>query len=280
MLKKIKAIIDHPFAAPLTETVKGIAAIAFAPVRDFGEAIARAFDDNYYSGEEAERPKMLRVYSELLDSGEFTGVTTLLGMLVGGVGAAIAGGIMAAGAGFSIPAIVGVCAASVGIGVAAGPFAVAAILVTGAATVGSVIGGVPGFIKGCSKVIDHFKHGKAQAQVSAALPPTQAQDEELTGSLARALAAFNDLPKEQRATYVKMMNQQHMDESWHMNDKLLKAFDSMADRDKAALVKGLRDRLSAEFTELAKREANDSTVLQNEITVDGPLKLKKPQAAA
>lgn len=276
MFKKIKAMIDHPFAAPLVETVKGIAAIALAPVSGHIEAIGDAFRDDYHDDE---RPKMLRMYGEMLGHGELTGITTLLGMAAGGIGAAIWAGMAASAAGIGWMGISGLCAAALGVGVAVGPFAVMAALVTAAGAVGSVIGGVPGLIKGCGKVIDHFKHGKAQAQVTAALPASQAQDAELTGSLARALQVFNDLPKEQRSTYVKMMNEQHMDESWRMDEKLLKAFDSMAERDKALLVKGLRDRLSHEFTELAKREANDSTVLQKEITVDGPLKLKKPQAA-
>lgn len=278
MFKQLKAIIDHPFAAPVTETVKGIAGIALAPVQGHIEAIGNAFSDDY---RDSDRPKMLRMYSEMMDHSEFTAITAVIGMLAASIGGAITAGVMASGAGVGALGITAYCAAAIGVGVAVGPFALGAAAVALAATIGSVIGGVPGFIKGCSMVVDHFKHGKAQTQVAAALPPAQAQDEELTGSLARALSVFKDLPKEQRATYVKMMNEQHMDESWQMNEKLLKAFDALGPRDKAALVKGLKDRLSHEFTELAKREANDSTVLQNEITVDGPLKLRKaPQAVA
>jgi hypothetical protein len=279
MLKKLQAMIDHPFAAPVTETVKSIGSIALFPLGGFIDGLKYAFDDDNYRGDET--PRFLRMYGALLGETEGSCGITLGGMAVAGIAGAITAGMMASGAGGGVLGIIGWCAGAVAVGVAAGPFLMAGAIAGAAAVIGSVIGGVPGFIKGCSMVIDHFKHGKAQTQVAAALPPAQAQDEELTASLARALAVFNDLSKEQRATYVKMMNEQHMDESWQMNEKLLKAFDTLGPRDKAALVKGLKDRLSHEFTELAKREAYDSTVLQNEITVDGPLKLRKaPQAAA
>jgi len=281
MFKKLHAMIDHPFAAPVTETVKSIGSIALYPLGGFIDGLKHAFDDNNFSDRELETPRLLRMYGSLLGESEGSCGITLGGMAVAGIAGAITAGMMASGAGVGVLGIIGWCAGAVAVGVAAGPFLMAGAIAGAAAVVGSVIGGVPGFIKGCSKVIDHFKHGKAQTQVVAALPPAQAEDEELTASLARALAVFKDLPKEQRPTYVKMMNEQHMDEVWTMNDKLLQAFDSMNTRDRSALVKGLRDRLSHEFTELAKREANDSTVLQKEITVDGPLKLRKnPQATA
>lgn len=271
MLKKLKEIAAHPYAAPVMETLKGIGIFALKPVGRFIERVREGFDDETYkyeSDEKKNRPKLRRMYERLFYTDDSAGVISGIGAFV----AALGGGIVAgATGGTGIASMLIWGAAGLGVGAAAGPFLLAGLIAVGAACTGLIIGGAPGLVKGCQIAIEHRKLLKAGGQIAAALP---AAPPDFTEALAKALSPFNDLTPEQRAAYVKMMNQQHRDAAKGESEKLLQALDSLPDAERDALLRGLKPRMRDEFEKLAQRDADNSTVLQNEITTGGPIKLK------
>lgn len=277
MLKKAKEIINHPYAAPATEPLKAIGIFAMRPLKRFMQRLREGLDDDTYKYEDDEirnQPRLRRMYARLFKEDDTSGVISTIGCIVGGLGAAITAGVMAHGGGAGLLGIALWSAGGLSAGVAAGPFVLAGVIALGTACTGLFIAGVPGLVKGCQMAIEHRKLVKAGAQVTAALPASQAQNADLTAALAKALSPFNDLTKEQQAAYVKMMNQQHSDAAKGQSQKLLQALESLPDNERDALLRGLKPHLREEFEKLAQRDANNSTVLQNEITTGGPIRLK------
>ncbi len=275
LFKKIKSLVTHPYAAPVTETAKGIGNFAFYPLAGFIERIREGFDDNTdrYDDDYQKKPKLLRMYKRLFYTDDSAGFISFFGSVIAGVGGGIVAGVTAAGGGAGILGIAGSSALAVGLGAATGPFLLAGVIATVAACTGLFIGGVPGLLKGAKMAIDHRKLVKAQGQVAAALP-AKAADPDFTQALGKALSPFNDLTPEQRAAYVKMMNEQHEEAARGQGEKLLQALDSLPEKERDTLLRGLKPRLKDEFEQLAQKDANNSTVLQNEIKIDGPIKLK------
>lgn len=275
MLEKIKEIWAHPYAAPAVDTLKGIGTFAMYPVNGFAERIREAFDDKTYRHESDEiknRPKLRRMYERLFHTDDSAAFISGIGAGLAGLGGAVGAGAIAASAGSGVTGMILWGAGALGVGVAAGPFLLAGVLALGSACTGLIVGGLPGLVKGCQKVIEHRKLLKAGTQVAAALPAQTPPD--FTEAVAKALAPFNDLTPEQRAAYVKMMNQQHEDAARGQSEKILQAVASLPDAERDVLLRGLKPQLKDEFEKLAQRDANNSTVLQNEITTGGPIKLK------
>ncbi|MEZ0260199.1 MAG: hypothetical protein ACAH80_04275 [Alphaproteobacteria bacterium] len=276
MLEKAKEIINHPYAAPVTETLKAIGVFAMQPLKKFTERIREAFDDDTYKydGDEIKnRPKLRRMYERLNKYEDSAGFITMFGYAIGAIAGAATAGIAAYGSSGLLGAFLW-GAAGMSFGIAAGPFVLAGVIALGAACTGLFLAGVPGLVKGCQMAIEHRKLTKAGQQVAQQLPAAQAQNADLTAALAKALAPFNDLKPEQRDAYVKMMNQQHQDAVTGQSEKLLQALNSLPDNERDALLDGLKLHLKDEFEKMAQRVANNSTVLQNEITTGGPIKLK------
>jgi hypothetical protein len=271
MFKRVKEIAAHPYAAPVMEALKGIGGFALKPVERFVERVREGFDDDTYKYERDEkknRPKLRRMYDRLFHTDDSAGIISFCGSVVAGLAGAVVAG---AAGGTGILSMILWGAGGLAVGAATGPFLLAGAIALGAACTGLIIGGGPGLIKGCQTVIAHRKLLKAGGQIAAALP---AAPPDFTEALAKALSPFNDLTPEQQNAYVKMMNQQHQDAVKGQSAQLLQALESLPDAERDALLRGLKPQLKDEFEKLAQRDANNSTVLQNEITTGGPIKLK------
>ncbi|MEZ0260200.1 MAG: hypothetical protein ACAH80_04280 [Alphaproteobacteria bacterium] len=283
MFQKLKTGLKdfwvNPYAAPLTEAVKGVIHYARMPINKFIKGCAHASDDNNYKydTEGKAKSKMARLMdlAEKYESG--MGFIVIGGAVVGALafgGAGVAAGIVLMGGvvGKTVMATV-LGLALCGVGYATGPYIAAGIAATAGGMVGLGLGMVPGFIKGCKNILQHHKDLKTQGAVAAALPKSQAQDAELTKNLAAVMQHFNNLPKEHKGPFVRMMNDKHAQAATAPADKILAQIDAMPEQDRDALLRSLRDRLKEDFSEVAQKDADDSVVLQAPVTA-AKIKLK------
>ena len=257
MFAKLKKFWDNPYAAPLTGPVKGIMRYAYMPIRNFVEGVQYARDDDNYKWDREKKGFMTRLWDRA-ESSEY--------VMIGVIGAV---------AGQAVAATV-LCLAFAGVGAVAGPFITAGIVATAGAMVGLGIGMVPGFFKGCKQALQHHKDMKTKGAVVAALPPAQAQDAELAESLAAVMKHFNNLPKAHRAPFVRMMNEKYEQNApGTQSDKVLAAIDAMPEKDREIFIRGLQERLSADFGAAAQKDV----VLQAPVTTS-TIKLKEPRPDA
>lgn len=246
MFQKLAMLVSHPYAAPVVETIKGISRIAYAPVSGFFEDARRGWDDA-----DGEASRILGIYSGIFDGyNEGSGFIAFMGSALSAIGLAIAGGVGVASGGGGIAAIVGGVVAGVGIGAAAGPFLAAGVIMAAAATVGSVIGGVPGFIHGVSKVFDYRKNRAAYDQALQMLPQSNA-DKALAKRIAPALAAFNDLARDDRAPFVRALNEEHENAVFGRSEKIMQSVKSLPESERKALALKLKESLREEFDDVA-----------------------------
>lgn len=278
MFAKLKKFWDNPYAAPLTGPVKGIMRYAYMPIRNFVEGVEYARDDDNYKWDREKKGFMTRLWDRA-ESNEYV-MIGVIGAVAGGIAFAAAGvaaGLAVAGsvAGQAVAATV-LGLAFAGVGAVAGPFITAGIVATAGAMVGLGIGMVPGFFKGCKQALQHHKDMKTKGAVVAALPPAQAQDAELAESLAAVMKHFNNLPKAHRAPFVRMMNEKYEQNApGTQSDKVLAAIDAMPEKDREIFIRGLQERLSADFSAAAQKDV----VLQTPVTTS-TIKLKEPRPDA
>lgn len=254
MFRKLMTLINHPYAAPLTETFKGVFSIARAPLNGFIEAVKTGWDDEEYRYDEETRakPKFARVFKEIFDGDEMgPAMIGILGAVIGGGGLAFAGGAAASGGGIAMTAAAAV--AGLGIGVAAGPFILAGAIGLAAAAVGSVVGGVPGFLRGVSRIFEYRRDKAAYAQAMQMLPVQPAKDD-VARKVAPALAAFNELAPEHKEPFVRMMNEEYADVSFGRAEQILKAIDALPGSAREGMAKALKEKLKLEFAPVAAKE--------------------------
>lgn len=257
MFKKIAAIVNHPYAAPVTETFKGIFKIAKAPLKGFIEAVEEGMEDNRpsFKPDEDYTPTFVRVYKEIISSYDLgPQVIGILGALIGGAGIAIGAGIATFGAGAGVVATVAASIAGLGIGVAAGPFVLAGVIGLGAAAVGSVVGGVPGFIKGVSKVIDYHRNRAAYEQAMQNLPAQTPAKDDVAKKVTPLLAEFNTYSQDQKEAFVRMMVEQHEGALTGRSDKIMKAVEGLPEAERHALAEKLKDSMRDQFKNVTVRE--------------------------
>jgi hypothetical protein len=275
MFQKMKNFWANPYAAPLTGAVGGIIEYARKPINNFIKGCEYAFDDNNYRYDDEQRGKMSRLFdrAEKYESG--FGIIAVGGSVVGTLafgGAGIAAGIaLAGGVAAKVAAATVLGFAFAGVGAVAGPFIVAGVFATAGAMVGLGIGMVPGFFKGCKTALQHHKDLKTQEAVASALPKAQAQDAELTKNLAAVMQHFNNLPKEHKASFVRMMNEKYEQAApGAQAGKALALIDAMPEKDREIFVRALRERLNDDFNAVAQKDV----VLQAPVATIGTIKLK------
>lgn len=247
MFKKLAVLVNHPYAAPLTEAVKGIARIAYAPVSGFFEDVKRGWDD----AKDEETPRLLGIYNGIYNGyNEGSGFMGFAGSAISAIGLAIAGGVGVASGGGGIAAIVGGVIAGIGTGVAIGPFVAAGVMMTVAAVVGSVIGGVPGFIHGVTKAIEYRKNSAVYDQAQQMMAQANDQDD-AAKRIAPVLSRFNELSADDRNVFVRAMNDAHADAVFGRSEKIMKSVEALPDYEKQSLAKKLKETLKDEFADVA-----------------------------
>lgn len=281
MIQKLKNLWSNPYAAPLTEAVKGVIHYARMPINKFLGGLDYVRDeDNYrWDSDNKGKTKMGRLMdrAEKYESG--MGFIVIGGAIIGCLAFGAAG--IAAGVALMGGVTAKVIASTVlglafsGVGYVAGPYITAGVAATGGAMVGLGLGLVPGFFKGCKTALQHMKDAKTQDAVTKALPAAQVQDEELTKNLAAVMQHFNNLPKAHKAPFVRMMNEKYeQGAAGAQSDKALAMIDAMPEKDREIFVRQLRDRLSADFDAAAQKDV----VAQAPIATVGTIKLKGTQA--
>lgn len=246
MFQKLEMLVKHPYAAPIVETVKGISRIAYAPVSGFFQDAKRGWDRA-----EDNSSRILGIYKGIFDGyNDGSGFIGFVGSLLSAASLAIAGGTAVASGGGGIAAIVGASVAGVGVGAAVGPFVAAGVIMLAAASIGSVIGGVPGLVHGVSKVIDYRKNRAAYDQALQMLPQKSA-DEKLARRIAPALAAFNELSRDDREPFVRALNDSYENAVYGRSEKIMKSVETLPESERKGLARKLKETLSAEFDDVA-----------------------------
>lgn len=246
MFKKLAVLVNHPYAAPLTEAVKGIARIAYAPVSGFFEDVKKGWDN---ADEGASR--LMGLYQGMYDGyNDSTGPIGFFGAAIGAIGLAIAGGVTVATGGGGIAGIIGGAVAGIGFGAAVGPFALAAVIGIAAAAVGSVIGGVPGFIHGVTKLIEYRKNSAVYDQALQMMAQANDQDD-AAKRISPVLSRFNALSADDRNVFVRAMNDAHADAVYGRSEKIMKSVEALPDYEKKALAKKLKESLKDEFADVS-----------------------------
>lgn len=267
MFKKIAEIVGHPYAAPVTETFKGILKIAKAPLKGFIEAVEDGMEDNRpsFKPDEDYTPTFVRVYKEIVGNYDMgPQLIGIVGALIGGAGLAIGAGVATFGSGAGVAATVAASIAGIGVGVAAGPFVLAGVIGLGAAVVGSVVGGVPGFFRGVSMAIDYTRNREAYAQAMQKLPAQTPAKDDVAQRVSPLLAEFNTLSQDQKEAFVRMMVDQHEGALRGRSDKIMKAVEELPEFERNALAAKLKESLKAEFEDVSVRppaEEDDDGVI-------------------
>lgn len=243
MFKKLKAFFGHPYMAPVTETLIGVATIACAPIAGFIDDVIDGWKEGDDNGEGSSH--MQSMYASLFDSfNTGTSMIALGGSIIGGLGLAAAGAI-ALGTGGTGMLIAGGLL-GLGFGVAAGPFVLAGIIATAAAAVGTVIGGVPGFIKGISKIVDYHRDRKGYEDAMQKLAG-QPQAEENAKAYAPLLGRFNELSQDKREAFVRLMNKEYEKAIWDSSERIMKAVEALPEKSREKLAERLSEKLPEQF---------------------------------
>lgn len=156
MFQGLRRFFSSPYLAPMTEPVKNVAKFTAAPLRGFGEAFRNSLEGEYTGWP-------LRFFDEATIDDDHTGLITVGGAFLTGLGGLFGGGIIGATAASTMA---GAIAAGIG-GAVAGPFVGAAVVGFGALVVGSVIGIVPGVIAGTGKMLKHIFSKKDAPETAA-----------------------------------------------------------------------------------------------------------------
>lgn len=275
MFKKLKEIFNDPNWAPLTKPLKNIAAFAYGPVADFVEQVYDGWtEDSYYN---RDRSRIGRIFSNLMDGEFHTGMMTLMGGVLGGGAAGITGGAvgysLAAGT-FAKVALTTVAAiGAAGVGAVASPFLVAGAVAFAGAVVGLSLGTVPGITGGIIERYRYRKEMKLKGAVAAKLPAQQAQDDEAVQRISNLMGDFRRLPKAERGSFVKMLNEEFPKTVSGQGEKILQSIETLPAEEREAFVRGLREKLATTFAEVAEKDARDATTLDDRLVVDKPLKI-------
>lgn len=165
-MSKAKDFITHPLLAPIVDTVSSIGRFIGGSVSGFTGKFQEGYNEGRINMDVSSR--LTNGWKNLFDmDGDnfWTDISPILGAIVGGVGGLLAGGALTAAATTTSAAIwTGVLAipALTAAGVVAGPFALVAATMIGAAAISPVLAGLPGLIKGCGRFIGHLVNPKAR----------------------------------------------------------------------------------------------------------------------
>ena len=254
MTNKLAAVIHHPYAAPLTETIKGIYRIARLPVFPLVEAIGKAYRNEHGRYGTKDTSLVVRIVHASFESDTpVPALTCLMGGVFGAIGGvAAAGSLQAAGAGVGTAIAAGI--AGVGIGAITGPFLLVGALGLAASVAGVFIDGVPGFLKGVSKIFEYRRDKEAYRQAHQLLPRKTPRRDDVARGVTSALAAFNKLPPRHKESFVQMMNEQYDDIASTRAEKVFHIIDSLSESERAEMALALKDRLKNEFAAVAPEE--------------------------
>ena len=252
---------DNPYWAPLADPLKNVYGIARAPVNDFIEEVSDGWNDIYSRG----GTRLGRILSNL--GGSIHGGTLAMsigGMVCGGLaglafgGAAGYAGMVGASAAaqWGVTAIAAVGAA--GIGVAAGPFVIAAAVITAAAVAGSVVGVVPGIVGGTMKAVKHHIKMKNAPQVAAAaasVAATAPATKKTNKKVSQIVEDFLTLSKSSQEALFAELEKINGDPARYPAEKISAAIQKMPDAERVALIEQLQEKLSGDFGAVAAKQA-------------------------
>lgn len=268
VMEKLQAFFVNPYAAPLTEPLKSVARFALAPTEDFIECILEAKNDTY-----DDSPFIRRLFSRFSDSGHFgTFLAGTFGAAIGGLGAGIVGGFVAhaAGAGAILTGAAGI--AAVGIGVVVAPFAIMAAVGFAAAAVGCVLGAPFGFLRGCRDAWKHHELVKTKGVVVSATPALQSAGDAAAEAAARIFQEVRALPVEVQGPVIRALGEKFGAAGG--GERVLNMIETLPEKERETLVRGLKQKLAPEFEAVAEKDAHHAVTLQNEITVEAPIRFK------
>jgi hypothetical protein len=282
MFSKLKEFFENPYWAPVTQPLKNIAAFAYTPIRDFTKAVSVGWQQksvkySYSNGKEGSR--LGNIFANLLDGGFHTMCMGLCGFLLGAgaagisTGIAVYGGMAGAGLFGQIAATTLTSIAAAGIGAVAGPFLFAGAVAFAGAVVGLSLGAVPGVVSGTMKAFKHRSDVKNKVAVAAKLPAPQAQNGETLERISALIRDFNRLPKEERTSVVKMLNEEFTAATYNKSQEILENIDTLPQAEKEQFVRGLRGKMADMFEKVAVKDAEDAITLDDTFAVDKPLKI-------
>jgi len=247
---------------------------AYSVISPFVDGIKEARD---YGDQSV--PSIKNIFGAWMDGAVVTGLTTLLGGIVGAVGGGIFAGIAGYGlAGGSILATGVAAIAGAGIGAVATPFVAVGALALAGAAIGTAA--LPyGFAKGCFKAYRHHQDIKARGAAVAAVPALQTQGPEAAAKAAALFKTLRDLDPAVQTPVLKALNDRFAASASGAADKIIKAIDVLPEEERKALVQDLRGRLAATFEKVAAEDAEDATQLQRRIKPLEPIRFApKPKA--
>lgn len=277
------SIFKSPYWAPLTQPFKNIAAFTYTPIRDFVEAVSMGLrgKPRGYFCTKADTP-IRQVFVNLFDVGDkfHTSFMAYGGAIIGALSASgLAGvGAFSALAGSGIVAQAGAATiagiAGAGIGAVAGPFVMAGVVAAAGAIAGVSLGVVPGFVSGTVQAIKASKNTPATAANNTPPAPTAKERfNALYEAYKRVPQADQEFVAETLRTWCMKAAQKSPGE------RVLDTIDRLPPDEREKLVRGLREKLAAEFGQVAQKDAQEATVLDDKLTVDKPLKVRVRKAA-
>jgi len=268
---------DNPYWAPLSEPLKNVGRITAAPLREFAESVRDGWEGNAYGDQNKSR--ILRIFSEVTNTYGGTEFMSGVGVVLTGLGAAVAGGIggWGAAAGLGMAVQVGatvVAAIGLGaVGAVAGPFVAAAIVGTGSFVVGCALGIVPGVVGGMVKAAKHYIKMRnapavaaATAAVAAAVPAQSATQAQTTNErVDKIVQEFKSLPRASYKALFEELEKLAEDPAHTPVQRVLGNVDRMSAQDRVALIEKLQQKLSSEFGAVAHKQA--AAAAEDEIEV-------------
>ncbi|MBI1216662.1 MAG: hypothetical protein GC185_12695 [Alphaproteobacteria bacterium] len=262
---KFKDFLNHPYMAPLVQPFKGIAELAYMPVRGMVNTVVKTTQEYRRFGG---NPFSLLLKHMAAEHSELH--STMLGfgsLLIGCTCGALGWGIFSASAasGSILPNVAGLLCVGTGFvaGVAAGPFVITAGVAAASLVAATLVATVPGVAGGVSTAVKYMKTPKAAlAQFLADLknPAHEAAREarraaaKTEAKAAKLVKTYQALPEEERAAFAQKLRS-----------------------DYAELVPAFEKKLADDFAQSAQKasaEAVQATVLSDRIVIDKPLKIR------
>jgi hypothetical protein len=281
-ITKLKEFWASPYSAPARLPLKNVARFTYTPIKDFVDCIKEALATS-----KPDEPFLMHLARAVVDdcySGVqgypkgYTMAMGWIGMIGGGIGAAVGAGFAAHALGLGWLGIGAAGVAASGLGILAGPFVVA-----GTVALGGFIAGVammaPGFVEGCRSLKRHFTDRKMQGAVAQAVPQLKEAEPDMSQKAGRILEQVMALPENCRGPLLKELAEQYAKTGEDAAEKVLKAVEALPNDQREKVAEKLRDMLSESFSAVAKKEAGQTVVLHKVKMSGGPLKLKSQQAA-
>lgn len=272
MLQKLKDFWQNPYAAPLTEPLRGIGKTVAGFVEPYTEAFDKAKNPRF--SYERDKTPIGRFLSCLMDvhNSFFTVATNFVafaaGIVAGGGTAAVAGYSGLAGAGAAAQwggtVLAGIAGGTAGF--VAAPVVMVAVTAFVGVVAGAVVGGVPGVIKGTQIALKHHHDLKNPPPAVAVVAPAASPVSTIKDRIATIQKEFKQLPKSEQNLVLGLL-EDAADPAASLQTRVLRNVDKMNDTQRTALAEVLEEKLAGAFDAVASKKAAEAGVLDEDVTV-------------